>query len=387
MAQLHELSLVEVRDALAKGEVTASDVVDASLTRIEATEPKVDALLSVQADAARETAAALDAAGPDASKPLWGVPLIMKDVLCTKDVPTTCASKMLENFVPPFDATSVSKLKDAGAVITAKANMDEFAMGSSCENSAFKPPRNPWDTSRVPGGSSGGSAATVAAGQCYGSLGTDTGGSIRLPASFCGIVGVKPTYGRVSRYGLVAFASSLDQIGPMTRTVPDAALMLETISGLDRRDSTSVDEPVPGLLAAAQEQGDLSGVTIGLPQEYWGDGLDSEVRASCDSAIQLAKDMGAKTVEVSLPRTQYSIATYYIVAMAEASSNLARFDGVRYGLRAENPENLIDLYKKSRSQGFGEEDQRRILVGTYALSAGYYDAYYQNASQVRTLIR
>lgn len=387
MSDLTKLTLTEVRAKLADKTVSAQEVTQAALDRIQATEPTVQALLSVQGEEALAQAKALDAAGPDPSKPLWGVPLAIKDVLATKGVPTTCGSKILEGFKPVYDATSVARLKEAGAILIGKANMDEFAMGSTTENSAYYATRNPWDTSRVPGGSSGGSGATVAAGQCYGALGTDTGGSIRLPASFCGIVGIKPTYGRVSRFGMVAYGSSLDQIGPMTRTVEDTARILNVIAGHDERDSTSVDTPVPDYVAALAQRQDLKGLTIGLPEEYWNKGLSSEVAEACTTAIRTAEDMGAKTVPLRLKLSEYAIATYYIIAVAEASSNLARFDGVRYGHRDKSAENLIDMYVKSRTQGFGEEVQRRIILGTYVLSSGYYDAYYRKAAQVRRLIR
>ncbi len=387
MSDLTKLTLTEVRAKLADKTVSAQEVTQAALDRIQATEPTVQALLSVQGEEALAQAKALDAAGPDPARPLWGVPLAIKDVLATKGVPTTCGSKILEGFKPVYDATSVARLKEAGAILIGKANMDEFAMGSTTENSAYYATRNPWDTSRVPGGSSGGSGATVAAGQCYGALGTDTGGSIRLPASFCGIVGIKPTYGRVSRFGMVAYGSSLDQIGPMTRTVEDTARILNVIAGHDERDSTSVDTPVPDYVAALAERQDLKGLTIGLPEEYWNKGLSSEVAEACTTAIRTAEDMGAKTVPLRLKLSEYAIATYYIIAVAEASSNLARFDGVRYGHRDKSAENLIDMYVKSRTQGFGEEVQRRIILGTYVLSSGYYDAYYRKAAQVRRLIR
>ncbi len=387
MSELTHLTLSEVRAKLADKTVSAAEVTEAALARIEATEPKVQALISVQADQARSLAKALDAEGPDPAKPLWGVPLVVKDVLATKGVTTTCGSKILENFRPVYDATAVAKLKEAGAILLGKANMDEFAMGSTTENSAYFATRNPWDLDRVPGGSSGGSGATVAACQAYGALGTDTGGSIRLPASFCGIVGLKPTYGRVSRFGMVAYASSLDQIGPMTRSVEDAARILQVIAGHDERDSTSVDAPVPDYVAALTERGDLKGLTIGLPAEYWDKGLSPEVAETCANAIKQAEILGAKTVPVNLRLSQYAIATYYIIAVAEASSNLARFDGVRYGHRTSAPENLLDMYVKSRTEGFGDEVQRRIILGTYVLSSGYYDAYYRKAAQVRRLIR
>lgn len=387
MSELTRKSLSEIRALLAEKAVSASEVTQACLARIQATEPRVQALLSVQAEAALKTAKALDAAGPDPAKPLWGVPLVVKDVLCTKDAPTTCGSKILEGFRPVYDATAVARLKSAGAVLLAKANMDEFAMGSTTENSAYFATKNPWDLERVPGGSSGGSGASVAACQCFGALGTDTGGSIRLPASFCGIVGLKPTYGRVSRFGMVAYGSSLDQIGPMTRTVEDAARVLAAIAGHDERDSTSVDRPVPDYLAAIADNKSLKGLTIGLPAEYWDKGLAPEVAEACGAAVKQAEALGAKTVRVNLRLSEYAIATYYIIATAEASSNLARFDGVRYGYRDKEAASLMDMYVKSRTKGFGAEVQRRIILGTYVLSSGYYDAYYRKAAQVRRLIR
>ncbi|UZP65873.1 Asp-tRNA(Asn)/Glu-tRNA(Gln) amidotransferase subunit GatA [Desulfovibrio mangrovi] len=386
MSNLYTKSLSEVRSLLLSREVSAEEAVTSCLDRIDATEPKIQALLSVQREEAIAAAKAMDAAGPDADKPLWGVPVTVKDVLCTKGVPTTCGSKILGDFKPFYDAYSVRKLKEAGAVIVGKTNMDEFAMGSSTENSAFHPTRNPWDLSRVPGGSSGGSAASVAASQTFGSLGTDTGGSIRQPASLCGCVGMKPTYGRVSRYGMVAYGSSLDQIGPMTRTVEDNARMLQVIAGHDPKDSTCSDLAVPDYLAALG-RADLKGLRIGLPKEFWGKGLDPEVEASCASALNTLKELGAEPVEVSLPHSPYAIAVYYIVATAEASSNLARFDGVRYGYRDADASELLDIYVKSRSKGFGDEVQRRIMLGTYVLSSGYYDAYYRKAAQVRRRIR
>jgi aspartyl-tRNA(Asn)/glutamyl-tRNA(Gln) amidotransferase subunit A len=386
MSQLFDLSLTRVRDLLRAGEVTAEAATAACLDRIAATEPAIGALLHVSAEAALEQARAMDAAGPDAGRPLWGVPVTVKDVLATKGLPTTCGSRILENFVPVYDAHCVARLKDAGAVILGKTNMDEFAMGSSTENSAYKVTRNPWDTTRVPGGSSGGSAASVAAGQCFASIGTDTGGSIRQPASFCGIVGLKPGYGRVSRRGLVAYGSSLDQAGPMTRTVADAALVLQVMAGHDPKDSTSVDAPVPDYLEAIRGAS-LKGLRLGLPEQYWGEGLSAEVDAACRGAVELAASLGAEIVPVSLPHTEYAIATYYILAMAEASSNLARFDGVRYGRRSTKSVDLATMYTRSRCEGFGEEVMRRIMLGTYVLSAGYYDAYYRKAAQVRRLIR
>ncbi|MEW6501007.1 MAG: Asp-tRNA(Asn)/Glu-tRNA(Gln) amidotransferase subunit GatA, partial [Thermodesulfobacteriota bacterium] len=332
----------------------------------------------VQAEEADKRLAAGEA------NPLCGIPLAIKDVLCTRGLQTTCGSKILENFLPPYDAAVVEKLKAAGAVLLGKASMDEFAMGSSNENCAYGVPRNPWRLDAVCGGSSGGSAAAVAADECVASLGSDTGGSIRQPASHCGVVGIKPTYGRVSRYGLLAYASSLDQVGPLAKDVRDAALMLNAISGHDRRDSTSVNAPVPDYTAALVEG--AAGLTVGIPREYFAAGLDPEVESAVRGAIRQLEAAGAELVEVSLPHTEYGVAAYYIIAPAEASSNLARYDGVRFGYRDPSAENLLDMFCRSRSQGFGPEVKRRIIIGTYALSSGYYDAYYKKASQVRTLI-
>ncbi|WP_272700532.1 Asp-tRNA(Asn)/Glu-tRNA(Gln) amidotransferase subunit GatA [Desulfovibrio sp. Fe33] len=386
MSELYTKTLSEIAALLQSGEIKVVEVVKHCLDRIEATEPKVKALITVMGEEAMKEAEAMDAAGPDASKPLWGVPVVLKDLLASKGVKTTCGSRILENFVPFYDATAVAKLKEAGAVFIGKANMDEFAMGSSTENSAFFATANPWDVSRVPGGSSGGSGATVAAGQCFGALGTDTGGSIRTPSSFCGIVGLKPTYGRISRFGLIAYGSSLDQIGPMTRSVEDAARLLQVMAGHDPKDSTSVDVEVPDYLAALGRD-DLKGVRIGLPEEYWGEGLDDEVKEACANAVAEMEKLGAETVPVKLALTEYAIATYYIIAMAEASSNLSRFDGVRFGHRNKKAEELIDMYTSSRTEGFGDEVQRRIIMGTYVLSSGYYDAYYNKAAKVRRLLR
>ncbi|MGE4469229.1 MAG: Asp-tRNA(Asn)/Glu-tRNA(Gln) amidotransferase subunit GatA [Desulfovibrio sp.] len=387
MSALHQMTLSELRTLLLDRKVTAEQVVTDCLDRLDATEPRIHALLEVRREQALAEARDLDQAGPDPDKPLWGVPVALKDLLCTRGTRTTCGSRILEDFVPVYDATAVARLRDAGAIILGKANMDEFAMGSSTENSAFHPTCNPWDVNRVPGGSSGGSAATVAARQCPAALGTDTGGSIRLPASFCGVVGLKPTYGRVSRFGMVAYGSSLDQIGPLTRSVEDAARVLSVIAGHDKRDSTSVDRPVPDYLGALAKRKDLAGLRIGLPEEYWGQGLAPEVEASCREAVETLRSLGAETVPVRLAMTEYAIATYYIVAMAEASSNLARFDGVRYGHRNRDASELIDMYTRSRTEGFGDEVQRRIIIGTYVLSSGYYDAYYRKAAQVRRLLR
>ncbi len=386
---IHTLSLRAVRDALAQGDMSAESAVQACAARIEATEPKVQALLAQDLDNALEQARSMDAQGADASKPLWGVPVTVKDALCTKGLTTTAGSKILQNFVPFYDATVVQKLREAGAIILAKNNMDEFAMGSTTENSAYQKTTNPWDVQRVPGGSSGGSAASVAAMQCYASLGTDTGGSIRQPASLCGCVGIKPTYGRVSRYGVIAYGSSLDQVGPLARTVEDCALMLENIAGHDPRDTTSDPRALApqAYSSALNARQDLKGLRVGVPKEFFTEGLDAEVGDACTAALDTMKHLGAELVEVSLPLTKASIATYYIVAMAEASSNLARFDGVRYGYRSDKSQDLASLYVQSRSEGFGKEVQRRIMLGTYVLSSGYYDAYFRKAAEVRHCIR
>jgi aspartyl-tRNA(Asn)/glutamyl-tRNA(Gln) amidotransferase subunit A len=348
---------------------------------------KVRAYLTVTADVAR--AQALDAdrrikAG-DTSSPLLGIPIAVKDNMCTAGVKTTCASKILGNFIPPYNATVVANLRQAGYVLCGKPNMDEFAMGSSTENSGFFITRNPWDLERIPGGSSGGSAAATAADECIGSLGSDTGGSIRQPAACCGVVGLKPTYGRVSRYGLVAFASSLDQIGPITKDVTDSALLMNVISGHDAKDSTSANIPAPDFTKALRK--DVKGLKIGLPKEYFIEGMDPEVERAVRDAVKTFEGIGATVKEVSLPHTGHAVATYYILATSEASSNLARYDGVKYGFRAGGAKDLLDMYMKSRSQGFGPEVKRRIMLGTYALSAGYYDAYYKKGQQVRTLIK
>ncbi len=388
--ELFELSLCDLRDALREGDVSAEQAVSSCLARIESTEPAVKALLSRRDKAALEQARDMDKNRPSnfTEKPLWGVPVTVKDVLAWRKLPTTAASRILEGFIPPYDASVVEKLEKAGAIILGKNNMDEFAMGSTTEHSAYQITANPWDLSRVPGGSSGGSAASVAACQCYASLGSDTGGSIRQPASLCGCVGLKPTYGRVSRYGLLAYASSFDQVGSLTRTVDDAATVLAVIAGHDPRDSSSSPAPVPNYSAALRTCTSLKGIRIGLPKEFFQhDGLDEGVAALCHKAVTQAKELGADIVDVSLPHTEYAIASYYILAAAEASSNLARYDGVRYGHRAANPKNLEDMYSSSRTEGFGQEVQRRILLGSYVLSAGYYDAYYRKAAQVRRLIR
>jgi aspartyl-tRNA(Asn)/glutamyl-tRNA(Gln) amidotransferase subunit A len=381
-----DLTIAAAADRLRRGDLSAVELTRAALDRIAATDGAVHAFLTVTADAALTAAAAADAALRSSREcgPLTGIPIAVKDVIATAGVRTTAASKILEHFVPSYDATVTRRLKDAGAVIVGKVNCDEFAMGSSNENSAFGITRNPWDLDRVPGGSSGGSAAAVAAGQALAALGTDTGGSIRLPASYTGIVGMKPTYGRVSRWGVVAYASSLDQVGPMTRDVTDCALVLSALAGHDPRDSTSVDRPVPDYRAALT--GGARGLRIALPREYFGAGMQPAVEQAVRAAAATFTSEGAVVHDASLPHTEYAVSCYYILATAEASSNLARYDGIRYGLRAP-ADGLLDLYRKSRAAGFGPEVKRRIMLGTYVLSSGYYDAYYLKAQKVRTLIR
>ncbi len=387
MAELYEMTAADLAAKIKTRAVSAREVTDAFLARIHAVEPSVKSFITVTSEQARAQADAVDAriAAGDTVGPLAGVPVALKDNLCTTGVETTCASQILRGFVPPYSATVVEKLNAAGVVSLGKTNLDEFAMGSSTENSGFFPTHNPWNLDKVPGGSSGGSAAAVAACEAPLSLGSDTGGSIRQPAAFCGLVGLKPTYGRVSRYGLVAFASSLDQIGPFARTVEDAALLLSAISGPDERDSTSVPRPVPDYAKALT--GDIQGLRIGVPSEYFVEGISLEVRASVMTAIGILRGLGATVDEVSLPYTDYALAAYYIVAPAEASSNLARYDGVRYGRRAERSRNHIDLFEKTREEGFGAEVKQRIITGTYTLSHGYYDAYYLKAQKVRTLLQ
>jgi len=376
----HTLSLAALRKQIANGEMLPVEAAQALLDRITAVDDRIGAYLSYDAEAL--LAQARDA---DTSLPLGGVPISIKDILNVEGQPCGCASKILGNYTAVYDATAIGKLKAAGAIPFGRVNMDEFAMGSSTENSAIQKTANPWDLERAPGGSSGGSAAVVAADEAYAALGTDTGGSIRQPAAFCGCVGLKPSYGRVSRYGLVAFASSLDQIGPLTKTVEDSALLLQAIAGHDPMDSTSLDEPVPDYTATL-DQG-VKGMKIGLPQEYFTDGIDPEVQQAVEAAVKQFESLGAEIVEVSLPHTEHAVAVYYILATAEASANLARFDGVRYGHRAENPKDLLDHYCRTREEGFGPEVKRRIILGTYVLSSGYYDAYYLRAQKVRTLIR
>lgn len=385
---LNVLTIQELTAKLATREVSACAAVQACLDQIQRVDGKVRAFISYDRDAALKQAdeadQALASGALHSHRPLLGVPVAIKDVIAVKDQPLNCGSKILGNFISPYDATVIEKLKAAGAVVFGRLNMDEFAMGSSTENSAFQVTSNPWDSSRIAGGSSGGSAAAVTADECLAALGSDTGGSIRQPAGHCGCVGLKPSYGRVSRYGLVAFASSLDQIGCFTRQVRDAAIMLEVLSGVDHRDSTSVPQPVPRY--AAGLTGDIKGLRLGWAKEYMIGGLDSEVKQSMDAAVKQLEKLGAEIVEISLPHTDYAVATYYIIATAEASANLARFDGIRYGARVAGAD-PVELYSKTRGAGFGEEVKRRILLGTYVLSSGYYDAYYVRAQKVRTLIR
>jgi len=382
--ELYQLTIHEARDLLDRKEITPVELTQAVLDRILAVDNDIRAYLTLTPETALEQAHACPEGPRARPESLRGIPLATKDVLCTAGVPTTCGSRILEDFVPPYDATAVARLKAAGAILLGKTNTDEFAMGSSTENSAFFPTHNPWDLTRVPGGSSGGSAAAVAAGECLGALGTDTGGSVRQPAAFCGVVGLKPTYGRVSRYGLVAFASSLDQIGALAKDVTDAAILLGVIAGHDPLDATSMDAPVPDYTTALT--GDVRGVRVGVPREYFIPGMQPEVEAAVRAALGQLADLGAEVIEVSLPHTDYALPAYYLIAPAEASANLARYDGVRYGLRVEQP-TLEATYEATRGQGFGPEVKRRIMLGTYALSAGYYDAYYLKAQKVRTLIK
>jgi aspartyl-tRNA(Asn)/glutamyl-tRNA(Gln) amidotransferase subunit A len=382
---LNQLTISELTARLSRREISAREATQACLDQIARVDEKIHAFISHDAtDALKQADAADSEIAAGAAKPLLGVPIAVKDVLAVKNHPLNCASKVLGDFISPYDATVVEKLKAAGAIVFGRLNMDEFAMGSSTENSAFGLTRNPWDTTRIPGGSSGGSAAAVAADECIASLGSDTGGSIRQPAALCGCVGLKPTYGRVSRYGLVAFASSLDQIGPFTKNVRDAATLLGVLSGVDQRDATSVPQPVPDYVAALNH--DIRGMKLGLPKEYLVGGLDPEVKAAVDAAVKKYQELGAEIVEISLPHTDYAVATYYIIATAEASANLARFDGIRYGARVDGAD-PIELYSRTRGAGFGPEVKRRIILGTYVLSSGYHDAYYLHAQKVRTLIR
>lgn len=384
---IKNITIKEAAALIKDKKISPVELTKAFLERIETVDKDLNTYITVLSDQALKTA---ESAENEIMKgnylgPLHGVPIGLKDIFVMKDVAATCGSKMLENFISPYDATVTTRIKKSGAVILGKNNMDEFAMGSSNETSFFGPVRNPWNTGKVPGGSSGGSASATAAGLCTASLGTDTGGSIRQPAALCGVTGLKPTYGRVSRYGMIAFASSLDQAGPLTRSVEDAAIILNTISGRDKLDSTSVDVPVPDF--TKNLNGDIKGMKIGIPKEYFVDGMDNDVERAVLKAIQDIKSLGAEIIEISLPHTKYAISTYYIIAPCEASSNLARYDGVRYGYRTPDADSLRDLFFRSRSEGFGEEVKRRIMLGTYALSSGYYDAYYLKSQKVRTLIR
>jgi aspartyl-tRNA(Asn)/glutamyl-tRNA(Gln) amidotransferase subunit A len=382
------MGIAEWRGQLERGDVSARELTDQHLARIEAVDGTLHSFLEVTAERARADADHIDAAraAGEPLPPLAGIPLAIKDNLCTKGIRTTCSSRMLEHFVPPYESTVTERLWQAGGILIGKTNLDEFAMGSSTETSAFGPSRNPWNPERVPGGSSGGSAAAVAAGECVASLGSDTGGSIRQPAAFCGVVGLKPTYGRVSRWGLVAFASSLDQVGPFSTSVADAAELLQVIAGEDRRDATCLKAPVPDYSAALQSP--VKGLRVGLVKEcFEADGLDPQVKSSVLAAAAQLEALGCELVEVSCPRFNDGIATYYVIAPSEASANLARYDGVKYGYRSEQAGSLTEMTARSRAEGFGDEVQRRILIGTYALSAGYVDAYYKKAQQVRTLIR
>lgn len=383
--ELYKLTIHELHEKIKNKEITAKDIASDVFKRIDSVENKVKAYLSVARDEALKQAEDADKeikAGK--FKPLTGIPIAIKDNICIDGIKTTCASKILENFIPPYDATVITKLKANGYILTGKTNMDEFAMGSSTENSAFGATRNPYDLERVPGGSSGGSAAAVSADECIAALGSDTGGSIRQPAALCGVVGMKPTYGRVSRYGLVAFASSLDQIGPITKDVTDCAILMNAISGHDKCDSTSANVPLPDFTKSLIK--DVKGLKIGIPDEYFIEGIDPEIEKSVLDAVKLLEGLGAKSERIKLPHTGYAIATYYILATSEASSNLARYDGVKYGFRAKGKD-LIDMYMETRAKGFGSEVKRRIMLGTYALSAGYYEAFYKKGQQVRTLIK
>lgn len=385
--KLYQLTIHEAQAKLRHGEITAVELTESVLERIDAVESRVGAYISLQPELALRMAQLADerrATGED--NPLLGIPLAIKDAIITQGVPTTAGSKILEGFTPPFDATTVRKLREAGAVFVGKTNTDEFTMGSSTEYSAYKITHNPWDTSRVPGGSSGGSAAAIAADEALGALGTDTGGSIRQPASFCSVVGLKPTYGRVSRYGAIAHGSSLDQIGPFGKDVEDVALLLGAIAGPDPLDATTLNAPVPNYAADIKKGDDLRGTRIGVPKEYFVEGMEPGVESAVRTAIDRLATLGAEIVEVSLPHTRYGIAAYYLISTAEASANLSRYDGVRFGLRREG-DDMWSMFRETREAGFGPEVKRRIMLGTYALSAGYYDAYYLKAQQVRTLLR
>jgi aspartyl-tRNA(Asn)/glutamyl-tRNA(Gln) amidotransferase subunit A len=385
--ELHQLTIHHLHELLVKREVTSKEATEALYRRVKEVDGEIQAYLMLTEEEAFRQASEVDLKIAQGKKigDLAGIPIGIKDILCTKGVRTTCGSKILQNYIPFYDGTVVRRLKENDGVILGKLNMDEFAMGSSTENSGFQITRNPWDIGRIPGGSSGGSAAAVAADECIASLGTDTGGSIRQPASCCGVVGLKPTYGRVSRYGLVAFASSLDQIGPITKDVEDCAILMNAISGYDPYDSTSVNVEVPDYKQSLVQ--DVRGIRIGIPDEYFVEGMDPDVENSVKEAVEIYKKLGARVQRISLPHTEYAVAVYYIICTAEASSNLARYDGVKYGLRSKGYRDLMDMYTQTRKNGFGKEVKRRILLGTYVLSAGYYEAYYRKASQVRTLMR
>ncbi len=384
--EFNRLTIHELQEKLKDGSLTSVEITESVYRRIASVEEKVHSYITLMEETAIGQAREADRRIKEGTAgELTGIPIALKDILCTEGVRTTCGSRILEDFIPPYDATVVRKLKDVGAVFVGKTNMDEFAMGSSTETSRFGITKNPWDLERIPGGSSGGSAAAVAADECIASLGTDTGGSIRQPAALCGVVGMKPTYGRVSRFGMVAFASSLDQIGPITKDVEDCAIMMNVISGHDTGDSTSVPAEVPDYKKFISR--DINGWTVGVPGEYFVGGIDPEIEAAVDKTIKILEGLGAKCTRISLPHTEYCVAVYYIIAPSEASSNLARYDGVRYGFRAPDGEDILDMYKKTRSSGFGAEVKRRIMLGTYSLSSGYYDAYYKKASQVRALIK
>ena len=383
--ELYNLTISEARSAIDKGEISPTELTNAVFNRIEAVEKKVKAYVTLlKENALTQAKQAEDRIKNGIQQTLLGIPIAIKDNMCTKGIRTTCSSKILENFIPPYESTVTQKLKEQGYILIGKTNLDEFAMGSSTENSFFGHTGNPWDTTRIPGGSSGGSAAATSADECIAALGSDTGGSIRQPAALCGVVGLKPTYGRVSRYGLVAFASSLDQIGPITKNVRDSAILMNIISGHDPYDSTSAPLSVPDFTSVLGQ--DIKGIKIGVPKEYFIEGMDKEVENAVREAIKKLESLGAIPVEISLPHSEYALATYYILATSEASSNLARYDGVKYGFRAEGKD-LLDMYMKTRAAGFGAEVKRRIILGTYALSSGYYEAYYRKAQQVRTLIK
>ena len=383
---MHRTTITQARELLQNKKISSVQLTEAVFSRIDKVEDKVQAFVHLSREKALQQAKDADAriaAGEEA--PLLGVPIALKDLICTEGSRTTCSSKILDQFVAPYNATVTEKLNQAGAVIVGKTNMDEFAMGSSNENSHHHPTKNPWSLDRVPGGSSGGSSAAVAAHECVAALGSDTGGSIRQPASFCGVTGLKPTYGRVSRFGLVAFASSLDQIGPLTKTVADAATLMNVIGGKDPRDSTSANVPLPDFTQALQR--DVKGMKLGIPKEYFTGGINPAVEKAVQEGIRTLESMGMEAVEVSLPHLDYAVATYYIIACAEASTNLSRYDGVKYGYRTEKSESLVNMYENTREEGFGEEVKRRIILGTFVLSTGYYDAYYLKAQKVRTLIK